>query len=74
VTAANRHPYDTDLLDTFSQRFMVGDGAMGTQLQAAHLTLDDFLNLEGCNEILNQTRPEAGADAVETKYVRLQTG
>ncbi|HXO49448.1 MAG TPA: homocysteine S-methyltransferase family protein, partial [Mycobacterium sp.] len=56
---------------------MVGDGAMGTQLQAADLTLDDFNNLEGCNEILNDTRPdvietihrnyfEAGADAVET--------
>jgi 5-methyltetrahydrofolate--homocysteine methyltransferase len=56
---------------------MVGDGAMGTQLQAAELTLDDFLDLEGCNEILNETRPdvieqihrnyfEAGADAVET--------
>lgn len=46
-------------------------------LQAADLTLDDFLGLEGCNEILNDTRPdvlkeihrayfEAGADAVET--------
>jgi 5-methyltetrahydrofolate--homocysteine methyltransferase len=50
---------------------------MGTQLQAADLTLDDFNDLEGCNEILNETRPdvieqihrnyfEAGADAVET--------
>nr|GLK39166.1 methionine synthase [Rhodococcus wratislaviensis] len=50
---------------------------MGTMLQAADLTLDDFLGLEGCNEILNDTRPdvlkdihrayfEAGADAVET--------
>ncbi len=50
---------------------------MGTMLQAADLTLDDFLGLEGCNEILNETRPdvlrdihrayfEAGADAVET--------
>src|ERR1700742_3097577 len=41
---------------------MVGDGAMGTQLQAADLTLDDFNNLEGCNEILNDTRP----DVIET--------
>ena len=58
---------------------------MDTQLQAADLTLDNFINLEGCNEILNGTRPdvieqihrnyyEAGADAVETKYVRLQSG
>jgi 5-methyltetrahydrofolate--homocysteine methyltransferase len=71
------HAYDTDLLASLSQRIMVGDGAMGTQLQAADLTLDDFRGLEGCNEILNETRPdvlevihrayfEAGADAVET--------
>lgn len=77
MTAADKHLYDTDLLDVLSQRVMVGDGAMGTQLQAADLTLDDFRGLEGCNEILNETRPdvletihrnyfEAGADAVET--------
>jgi 5-methyltetrahydrofolate--homocysteine methyltransferase len=50
---------------------------MGTMLQAADLTLADFDDLEGCNEILNVTRPDvvagvhdayfsAGADAVET--------
>ena len=77
MTAPNDHVYDTDILETLSQRVMVGDGAMGTQLQAADLTLDDFRGLEGCNEILNETRPdvletihrnyfEAGADAVET--------
>ncbi len=60
-----------------SRRVLIGDGAMGTMLQAADLTLDDFRGLEGCNEILNDTRPdvlesihrayfEAGADAVET--------
>src|SRR5215468_8368632 len=65
------------LLDALRQRVVVGDGAMGTMLQAAELTLDDFAGLEGCNEILNDTRPdvlehihrayfEAGADAVET--------
>ncbi len=77
MTAINEHRYDTDILDTLAQRVVVGDGAMGTQLQAADLTLDDFRGLEGCNEILNETRPdvletihrayfEAGADAVET--------
>jgi 5-methyltetrahydrofolate--homocysteine methyltransferase len=77
MTAPNDHAYDTDILETLSQRVMVGDGAMGTQLQEADLTLDDFRGLEGCNEILNETRPdvletihrnyfEAGADAVET--------
>ncbi|WP_435872448.1 homocysteine S-methyltransferase family protein, partial [Micromonospora humida] len=50
---------------------------MGTMLQAADLSLDDFEGLEGCNEILNVTRPDvvrgvheaylaAGADCVET--------
>ncbi|RZQ63690.1 methionine synthase [Amycolatopsis suaedae] len=65
------------LLDALSSRVVVADGAMGTALQAHDLTLDDFAGLEGCNEILNVTRPdvvrgvhrgylEAGADAVET--------
>ncbi len=77
MTATSRRDYDTDLLAILSERVVVGDGAMGTMLQAADLTLDDFNNLEGCNEILNDTRPdvlehihrayfEAGADAVET--------
>src|SRR3712207_6812233 len=51
---------------------------MGTMLQAADLSVDDdFQGLEGCNEILNVTRPDvvrgvhdayfaAGADCVET--------
>ena len=32
---------DTDLLDALSKRVLVGDGAMGTQLQAADLTLNE---------------------------------
>jgi methionine synthase I (cobalamin-dependent) len=44
VIAANEHRYDTDILDTLAQRLVVGDGAMGTQLQAADLSLDDFNN------------------------------
>ncbi|WP_420821639.1 methionine synthase [Pseudonocardia acidicola] len=69
--------FDTTLLDTLAGRVVVADGAMGTMLQAVDLSLDDFAGLEGCNEILNDTRPdvvrhihrayfEAGADAVET--------
>jgi 5-methyltetrahydrofolate--homocysteine methyltransferase len=42
---ANEECYDTDILDVLSQRVVVGDGAMGTQLQAADPTLDDFNNL-----------------------------
>jgi methionine synthase I (cobalamin-dependent) len=59
MASAKKTRYDTDLLETLSQRVVVGDGAMGTQLQAADPTLDDFNNR---------------ADAVETKYVRLQSG
>ena len=44
MTAPNDHAYDTDILETLSQRVIVGDGAMGTQLQAADLSLDDFNN------------------------------
>jgi 5-methyltetrahydrofolate--homocysteine methyltransferase len=58
-------------------RVLVADGAMGTMLQAADVTVDDFLGHEGCNEILCLTRPDvvrsihdayfaAGADCVET--------
>jgi 5-methyltetrahydrofolate--homocysteine methyltransferase len=60
-----------------SERVVVADGAMGTMLQQQSLTLDDFDGHEGCNEILNVTRPdvvrhihdayfEVGADCVET--------
>lgn len=63
--------------DALSKRVLVADGAMGTMLQSFPLSLDDFAGLEGCNEILNVTRPDvvrgvhrgyldAGADAVET--------
>jgi 5-methyltetrahydrofolate--homocysteine methyltransferase len=56
---------------------MVADGAMGTMLQAQDPTLDDFEGLEGCNEVLNVTRPDivsevhdayfaVGVDCVET--------
>ena len=37
---------------------MVVADAMGTMLQASDLTLDDFHGYEGCNEILNVTRPD----------------
>jgi 5-methyltetrahydrofolate--homocysteine methyltransferase len=70
VTDVNTRAYDADLLDTLSKRVLVGYGVMGTQLQAADRMLDDPINLEGCNEILNDTRP----DVIEAKYVRLQSG
>ncbi|MFF0301185.1 methionine synthase [Streptomyces sp. NPDC004562] len=65
------------LRQALATRVVVADGAMGTMLQAQDPTLDDFQNLEGCNEILNVTRPDivrsvheayfdAGVDCVET--------
>jgi 5-methyltetrahydrofolate--homocysteine methyltransferase len=51
----------TPLLSAMRERVIVADGAMGTMLQAADLTIDDFQDLEGCNEILNVTRPDVVA-------------
>ncbi|MFB8179364.1 methionine synthase [Streptomyces sp. NPDC055966] len=67
----------TDLREALATRVVVADGAMGTMLQAQDPTLEDFQNLEGCNEILNVTRPDivrsvheayfaVGVDCVET--------
>jgi 5-methyltetrahydrofolate--homocysteine methyltransferase len=58
-------------------RVVVADGAMGTMLQASEATAADFGRYEGCNEVLNVTRPDivravhhayfdAGADCVTT--------
>jgi len=40
------------------ERVVIADGAMGTMLQAQNPSLEDFQNHEGCNEILNITRPD----------------
>ncbi len=68
-----------NLRDLLARRVIVADGAMGTMLQSfGDLTLEtDFQGLEGCNEVLNVTRPDvvaavhrayfdAGSDAVTT--------
>lgn len=65
------------LVDAISSRVVVADGAMGTMIQEANPSLEDYENLEGCNEVLNVTRPDiiksihrryldAGAEAIET--------
>src|ERR1051325_978117 len=79
-----RRPRDTigampTLRAALTERILVLDVAMGTIIQAAGLTADDFggAALEGCNENLNLTRPDvikrihaayydAGADLVST--------
>src|SRR5665811_1285446 len=66
-----------ELGDVLGDRVVVADGAMGTMLQASDASLEDFDGHEGCNEILNVTRPdivraihedylEAGVDCVTT--------
>ncbi|MBB6669167.1 methionine synthase [Cohnella nanjingensis] len=67
------------LQEALQKRILILDGAMGTMIQAADLTADDFggEELEGCNEMLVLTRPdviygihaaylEAGSDIIET--------
>lgn len=65
------------LREALNKRVVIADGAMGTMLQNQNPTLSDFENHEGCNEILNITRPDivkavhieylnAGVDAIET--------
>ena len=73
--ASPTHPY----LRALDERVIIFDGGAGTWLQEQGLTADDFggPDLEGCNEILVETRPDvirrlhaeyfaAGADVVET--------
>ncbi|MFC5909870.1 methionine synthase [Streptacidiphilus monticola] len=65
------------LREALATRVVVADGAMGTMLQAQNPTLEDFQGLEGCNEVLNVSRPDivrsvhdayfaVGVDCVET--------
>ncbi|QGV77500.1 methionine synthase [Streptomyces ficellus] len=67
----------TALREALASRVVVADGAMGTMLQDQDPTLEDFQQLEGCNEVLNVTRPDivrsvheayfaVGVDCVET--------
>ncbi len=66
-------------LDLLKEKIVVFDGAMGTNLMAQDLTLDDFggANFENCSENLIYTRPDAvlnvhraflevGSDVIET--------
>jgi 5-methyltetrahydrofolate--homocysteine methyltransferase len=41
-----------------ARRLVIADGAMGSMLQGCPTSLDDFGGHEGCNEILNVTRPD----------------
>ena len=74
----NRGSRLQQLLDSLGTRILVLDGAMGTMIHQATLSIQtDYLGRENCPEILNVTRPEviegihsaylaAGADIIET--------
>ena len=65
------------LRSALAARVVIADGAMGTMIQASDATLADFEGHEGCNEVLNVTRPDiivgihraylaTGADCITT--------
>ncbi|MDR5726650.1 MAG: methionine synthase [Terriglobia bacterium] len=66
-----------NFLEVLRDRVIVYDGAMGTSIQKHALTVDDYWNKEGCNELLVLSRPdvirgihasflEVGCDVIET--------
>jgi len=70
-------PQPGPLRAALAERVVIADGAMGSMLQGSPATLDDFAGHEGCNEILNVTRPDivrsvhdgyltAGVDAISS--------
>ncbi len=72
-------PDSSAYLAALRDRAVIFDGATGTNLQLAELTADDFGGeaLEGCNEVLVETRPDVvrtlhrsfldvGVDVIET--------
>ncbi|MBE0492240.1 MAG: methionine synthase [Sulfurospirillum sp.] len=65
------------LKQLIKEKVLIIDGAMGTQIQAASISLEAWDGLEGCNELLNVTCKEiiakihrgylmAGADIIKT--------
>jgi 5-methyltetrahydrofolate--homocysteine methyltransferase len=66
-----------DFRAALAARVVVADGAMGSMIQGSPVAVSDFDGHEGCNEILNVTRPDvirsihdgyldAGVDAIST--------
>ncbi|MBI4729525.1 MAG: methionine synthase [Acidobacteria bacterium] len=64
-------------LEALDERVLIFDGAMGTEIQARGLSVDDYWGHEGNSEVLLLSRPdviraihasylEAGADCIET--------
>src|ERR1022692_2690784 len=77
IMSRTADPQHRPLRTALTERVVIADGAMGSMLQGSSATLDDFAGHEGCNEILNATRPDivrsvhdgylaAGVDAIST--------
>ncbi len=49
----------SQFLDELRKRVVIFDGAMGTSIQSMNLTPDDFDGLDGCNEYLVLSKPDA---------------
>jgi 5-methyltetrahydrofolate--homocysteine methyltransferase len=62
----------TSFTDLLRQRILIMDGAMGTMLQNAKLTAEDFGGemYEGCNEHLNLTAPDV-IEAIQEEYLKV---
>ena len=58
-----------NLREALASRVLIGDGAMGTMLQNWDLTTADFDGAEGCNEMLNVTRPDV-VRSIHGDYLR----
>jgi 5-methyltetrahydrofolate--homocysteine methyltransferase len=58
-------PPRSSLRAALAEHVVIADGAMGSMLQSSAATLDDFDGHEGCNEILNLTRPDVVLDVHE---------
>jgi len=48
-----------DFLSATRERIVIYDGAMGTQIQARNLGLEDYWDNEGCSEILVLSHPSS---------------
>ena len=63
-------PSVSTYLQALRDRVVIYDGAMGTNLQLLGLGADDFggPELEGCNEVLVESRPDAVAQVHRSFY------
>src|ERR1022692_1788984 len=77
IMSRTAEPAVRSLRTALAERVVIADGAMGSMLQGSAATFDDFAGYEGCNEILNVTRPDivravhdgylaAGVDCIST--------